>query len=339
MFSTPCSCSAVAFLAFSAYLTHALVVRDVSSSTPGALAAEASTISTSDAPFFTSGGFTGQSDGGQQPEDRSQRDVTETALEWMSAIIAIVAITSFTTWRCMHLKRRNQSLRSFFSQPRGDRTESRDNILTTQERRQSLPRTTGLPRPHTLSGSSMPVTASFFYPPCLTHGPYPEPLEPAPAHLARSVSLPGFERGRRSERRSRRAARGADIDAHGRRGGQPDVDNRDGHDKEELPAYESVAVDGPPRYADVDVQYVGGLPVRVVTLPMTVPEARESRESLEGERTVERALQHEVTRESSSPSSLDRREAREVGSESMEDASAPSSLDRTGARLNDPSSS
>ncbi|KAL5520436.1 hypothetical protein ACEPAG_9660 [Sanghuangporus baumii] len=77
MFSTPSSCSAVAFLAFSAYLTHALIVRDVSSLTPSALAAEASTTSTSDAPFFTSGGSTGQSDGGQQPGDRSQRDVTK----------------------------------------------------------------------------------------------------------------------------------------------------------------------------------------------------------------------------------------------------------------------
>ncbi|KAL5498284.1 hypothetical protein ACEPAH_2424 [Sanghuangporus vaninii] len=113
-----------------------------------------------------------------------------------------------------------------------------------------------------MSESSMPITASFFYPPCLTQGPYPELLEPAPAYLARSVSLPGIERGRRSERRSRGAARGADIDAYGRRGGQPDADDRDGDDKEELPAYESVAVGGPPRYADVDVQYVGGLPAR-----------------------------------------------------------------------------
>ncbi|OCB86007.1 hypothetical protein A7U60_g6902 [Sanghuangporus baumii] len=188
-----------------------------------------------------------------------------------------------------------------------------------------------------MSGSPMPVTASFFYPPCLTHGPYPEPLEPAPAHLARSVSLPGIERGRRSERRSRRAARGADIDAHGRRGGQPDADDWDGDDKEELPAYESVAVGGPPRYADVDVQHVGGLPVSVVTLPMTIPEARESRESLERERAVERALQQEVTGESSSPPSPDRRQAREAGSDIT--ASAPSSLDRTGTRPNNPSSS
>ncbi|KAL5520437.1 hypothetical protein ACEPAG_9661 [Sanghuangporus baumii] len=190
-----------------------------------------------------------------------------------------------------------------------------------------------------MSGSSMPVTTSFFYPPCLTQGPYPGPLELTPAHLARSVSLPGIERGRRSERRSRRAARGADIDAHGRRGGQPDTDNWDGDDKEELPAYQSVAVGGPPRYADVDLQYVGGLPLRVVTLPMTITEVRESREPLEGERVDERALHQEVTRELSSSPSPDRRQAREAGFDSTEDASAPSSLDRIGARPSDRSSS
>ncbi|KAL5525157.1 hypothetical protein ACEPAF_9026 [Sanghuangporus sanghuang] len=83
MFSTPSSCSAVAFLAFSVHWTHALVVHDVSSSTPSALAAEASIISTSDTPFFTSIS-TGQSDGGQQSEDGSQGDATQVSyLFWL----------------------------------------------------------------------------------------------------------------------------------------------------------------------------------------------------------------------------------------------------------------
>ena len=225
--------------------------------------------------------------------------------------------------RYMQLRRRNQSLRGFFSRSHrhGADNESSDDILSTRERRQSLPRTTGLPRPHTMSGSSVPVSTAFFYPPCLTHGPYPEPLEPATAHLARSVSLPGLDRGRRSERRGRRAARGADIDARGRRGGQPDPDDWDGDDKEELPAYESVAVGGPPRYADV--HFVAGMPVRVVTLPASIPEEREGREStsLEREVAVERALQRELTRDSSGSTSPDRPRARESESAGTSHAS------------------
>lgn len=53
--------------------------------------------------------------------------------------------------------------------------------------------------------------------------------------------------------RSHRAARGAEIDAGGRRGGRPDPDDHgdvDGDDKEILPAYDH-GTNGPPKYAEV----------------------------------------------------------------------------------------
>ena len=159
-------------------------------------------------------------------------------------------------------------MRSFLRH-RNRRSDSTDRILNTRERRVSLPHTTGLPRPRTLSGASLPFAESLFYPPSLVHGRYPEPLEPAAAHLASSTTPGTVERGRSS----RRAVRGVDTDAHGRRVGRPDSDDWDGDDKEELPAYESAVVAGPPRYADVDLHYYGGIPLRVSNSLTTLPES------------------------------------------------------------------
>ena len=89
-----------------------------------------------------------------------------------------------------------------------------------------------------------PSEEALYYPPSLVHGRYPVPLEPETAHIAPDA-LPSA-----GGRRGRRAATGADIDVGGRRGGRPEgaEDEEGWDDKEMLPAYESVAVGGPPRY-------------------------------------------------------------------------------------------
>ena len=192
-------------------------------------------------------------------------------------------------------------MRAFLSRTRRNRADSMERALNPQEPRRPIPRTTGLPRVATLTedGSNsmhVPMASALFYPPSLSHGRYPEPLEPAPAHLARSASLPMPQRGRRRERRGR-TTRGADIDAYGRRGGRPDSDDWDGEDKEELPAYESVDVRGPPRYNDVNMgmHYVGETQGRVLALPLPTldpsMERTEVERERERERAVERALQ------------------------------------------------
>ncbi|EJD05034.1 uncharacterized protein FOMMEDRAFT_139637 [Fomitiporia mediterranea MF3/22] len=200
-------------------------------------------------------------------------------------------------------------MRSFIPRRRTQRSGSTDRILDTRERRRSLPRTTGLPRVRTLSNESSPVMASLFYPPSLVHGRYPEPLEPAPAHLAHSASIRGLNRGM-TERRGRRAVRGADTDLYGRRGGRQDSDDLDGDDKEELPAYESVAIGGPPRYADGDLHVVGGVPMHILTLPMPTLASNRDVTELGRERMIEQALQREAdeqtTREPPSSSSSGR---------------------------------
>ena len=100
-------------------------------------------------------------------------------------------------------------------------------------------------------------------------------LEPLPAHLADSLgTIRRSSRGRNSSR----AARGADIDEHGRRGGGRDPDDTDDDDDKEydLPAYESVQGGGPPRYADGNesIQMVDGIPMRVIPLQVIVSESQ-----------------------------------------------------------------
>lgn len=139
----------------------------------------------------------------------------------------------------------------------------------------SVPRTTGLPRVPT-SGEPRPLSmsAALFYPPSLSNGRYPATMEPLPAVIASATGA--NERGR-----GRRAARGTDIDAHGRRTGARDADDEDGgDDKDELPAYDNVG--GPPKYIDLETQAemqvlgIGGasIPLRVIRarLPITSPE-------------------------------------------------------------------
>lgn len=113
-----------------------------------------------------------------------------------------------------------------------------------------LPRTMGHSRHRTVSASSLarsmiavhPSDEALNYPSSadIASNRFPTPLETA--HVASNALRQGARRGRR-------AARGADIDAGGRRGGRPEGESDDEFDdKEMLPAYESFAVGGPPRY-------------------------------------------------------------------------------------------
>lgn len=135
--------------------------------------------------------------------------------------------------------------------------------------RRHLPRTTGLPR---FSSSNAHAGAAgvgadlaAFYPPSLTNGRYPFLSEPLPSHI--QDHLTGNTRGR-DERRGRRAVRGADTDAGGRRGGARDADDIEGgmDDKDVLPAYDTVG--SPPQYADGTTIVVDGIPLRVIPVPM-----------------------------------------------------------------------
>lgn len=139
----------------------------------------------------------------------------------------------------------------------------------------SVPRTTGLPRvPTSGEPGALSMSAALFYPPSLSNGRYPATMEPLPAVIASATGA--MDRGR-----GRRAARGTDIDAHGRRTGARDVDDGDGgDDKDELPAYDNVG--GPPKYIDLETQAemqvlgIGGasIPLRVfrARLPIASPE-------------------------------------------------------------------
>lgn len=127
--------------------------------------------------------------------------------------------------------------------------------------------TSGEPRPLSMS-------AALFYPPSFSNGRYPATMEPLPAVIASATGA--SERGR-----GRRAARGTDIDAQGRRTGARDADDEGGgDDKDELPAYDNVG--GPPKYIDLETQAemqvlgIGGasIPLRVIRarLPIASPE-------------------------------------------------------------------
>ena len=67
------------------------------------------------------------------------------------------------------------------------------------------------------------MSAALFYPPSLASGRYATVMEPMPAVIASATGA--LERGR-----GRRAARGQDIDGHGRRTGPRDADDDDGDD-------------------------------------------------------------------------------------------------------------
>lgn len=141
------------------------------------------------------------------------------------------------------------------------RRRSGSQSILTDSSRLILPRTTGLPRDAAnLSGNGnghgggnvgFAADLAAFYPPSLTTGRYPFVSDPLPAHIRNHLTggrAGSF--GEREERRGRgrRAARGADIDAGGRRVGVRDPDDGEGDvdDKDELPAYDVVG--SPPQY-------------------------------------------------------------------------------------------
>lgn len=250
--------------------------------TESTAAAVSSASSSSASPFFTSG--TAEDSGG---DDSTSTNITKVALEVIIAIAFFIALALTITCRYTKIRRKNQPLRTFIPTPNISSLHYRNNVSEpddTTEHRRSLPRTTGLPSMNARDISSRPgslsANASLFYPPSLAHGRYPVVLEPLPAHLADSLGTIRRGEGGGRGRNSSRAARGADIDAGGRRAGGRDPDDTDDEDKgDELPAYESVQVGGPPRYADndmEDIRMVDGIPMRVLPLHISVSASQSS---------------------------------------------------------------
>ncbi|KZT37713.1 hypothetical protein SISSUDRAFT_1120148 [Sistotremastrum suecicum HHB10207 ss-3] len=246
----------------------------VSFSTPGtagssSTASATSSMTTSDwfIPSSTSDSPTGtQNPTANVPE--AHKGVSQTVLEWVFAIAALGVLTILVFWRYSRLRRAGRPIGHLFSHGPPQRPPSPNAAPFHHSIRRSYgnhrlrqgagsgagpyspppgspyaPGTTGPAMPQMPAHILLPSDSVTVIPPWVLTT---IPTLPNP----NSTSGPENANGRRSNR----AARGADIDAQGRRAGGPDPDDHpdgdgSGDDKDMLPAYETNS--GPPRYAEL----------------------------------------------------------------------------------------